>query len=825
MDKININAVDATQSREGAVEALLGVDINGEVRRTNITKLDTYSKSEIDSKDGAIKQYTDLQISALIGGATPASLDTISKLAAALQEDDNAFSAINKGLSTKYGPDNKPTAAALDVLPRVNPIANGTMTAERYVTAGGGTIYNQQGTTTWMTNKAISDPTHKGIGVSDTEPKFWDGTTSKPIWHDGNAPVYAKRWPTLVEIKAQPAGSYAAASHTHPWTQITGVPAQATRWPTASEAGAAAASHTHPWAQVTGVPVYATRWPNKAEVGLSNVGNFTSAKDVTVNTNALRDENGDLVARQFHGTHVGDGSNLTNLPWAQVTGVPTTATRWPTLTEIKAQPAGSYAAASHTHPWAQITGVPVQATRWPTPAEVGAQPAGSYAAASHTHAYAPLTGAGTSGTWPISIAGQAATASSATKLAIARTIGGANFDGTADITPLRLRFQDTRATEFTPASVRTDLQVTFQNGDSNGMGAASADYYSMLHVPQYNDNSGGWGSQIAFTKDGKVRHRKGTSDTTWSPWAVFYTNQNKPTAAEIGAQPAGSYAAASHTHPWAQVTGAPAYATRWPTLIEIGAQAAGSYAAASHTHPWAQISGIPAQATRWPNSTEVGLGNVPNTVHSANPDVNTVAVRDSAADINARLFRSNYTFESSMAGGLAFRNSTTDNYIRFCNNPDAIRGWLAAAPASHTHPWSQITGAPAQATRWPTWDEISGKPAEASLWINLFKTTAGSCVREYSLPPQMLNHLVGGGMVKVRVFLNQSNTATGVRRCIECYIDGSDGWQNGQINLDLEWSGYSYLNIRNNSAGFAANIRNRILSQYPNIQRVDMRLL
>lgn len=32
------------------------------------------------------------------------------------------------------------------------------------------------------------------------------------------------------------------------------------------------------------------------------------------------------------------------------------------------------------------------------------------------------------------------------------------------------------------------------------------------------------------------------------------------------------------------------------------------------------------------------------------------------------------------------------------------------APSSHTHPWSQVTGAPATATRWPSWGEVTGKP-------------------------------------------------------------------------------------------------------------------
>lgn len=33
------------------------------------------------------------------------------------------------------------------------------------------------------------------------------------------------------------------------------------------------------------------------------------------------------------------------------------------------------------------------------------------------------------------------------------------------------------------------------------------------------------------------------------------------------------------------------------------------------------------------------------------------------------------------------------------------------AAASHTHSWSQVTGAPSTATRWPSWGEVTGKPS------------------------------------------------------------------------------------------------------------------
>lgn len=75
-------------------------------------------------------------------------------------------------------------------------------------------------------------------------------------------------------------------------------------------------------------------------------------------------------------------------------------------------------------------------------------------------------------------------------------------------------------------------------------------------------------------------------------------------------------------------------------------------------------------------SSQVGLGNVPNTVHTTAATANTVPIRDSAGDITARLFKSSYQYENTMAGGVAFRVSTTDNYIRFCNNIVAFKTWL-----------------------------------------------------------------------------------------------------------------------------------------------------
>lgn len=57
---------------------------------------------------------------------------------------------------------------------------------------------------------------------------------------------------------------------------------------------------------------------------------------------------------------------------------------------------------------------------------------------------------------------------------------------------------------------------------------------------------------------------------------------------------------------------------------------------------------------------------------------NTVPVRDGSGDIHARLFRSTYGEQTSIPSStadMAFRNSTTDNYIRFVTQSSA-RAWM-----------------------------------------------------------------------------------------------------------------------------------------------------
>lgn len=58
--------------------------------------------------------------------------------------------------------------------------------------------------------------------------------------------------------------------------------------------------------------------------------------------------------------------------------------------------------------------------------------------------------------------------------------------------------------------------------------------------------------------------------------------------------------------------------------------------------------------------------------------------RNGSGDVYARLFRSTYQNETSISGGIAFRKSTTDNYIRFCTSGAAVRSFIGAVPTGRT---------------------------------------------------------------------------------------------------------------------------------------------
>ena len=95
----------------------------------------------------------------------------------------------------------------------------------------------------------------------------------------------------------------------------------------------------------------------------------------------------------------------------------------------------------------------------------------------------------------------------------------------------------------------------------------------------------------------------------------------------------------------------------------------------------------------WGNHASAGY--ITNSGGTTTATANTVAKRDSSADLHARLFRSNYANQSSIAGGIAFRNNnSSDNYIRFCSDGAAIRSFIGAGTSSFSGNYNDLSNKP-----------------------------------------------------------------------------------------------------------------------------------
>lgn len=413
-----------------------------------------------------------------------------------------------------------------------------------------------------------------------------------------------------------------------------------------------------------------------------------------------------------------------------------------------------------------------------------------------------ITGAGATGTWGISITGSAPT------LTTARTINGTSFNGSANI--VTSYWGTTRSftvgastktvngsanmawsiTEILGAQAQTPSQAVYLGGGADlNTYQTPGIYYQTANANAAsgtNYPSASAGSLIVTLAAGVVQkyhlyasgetYIRGFYNGSWSAWKLVLNSANfnsyAPTKTGTGAS--GTWAisvtgnAGSATVLQTARTingtsfngGANIVTAYWGTARTLTIGNTGKSVNGSANVAWSlsEIGAAPASHSHTP--AQVGLSNVPNTVHTTSASASTVVLRDSAADIHGRLFRSNYQNESRLTGAIAFRVNTSDNYIRFCSDPAAARGWLGAAPSSHSHAWGDITGAPATATRWPSWGEVSGKPAvlvdggtHGTLYLsNWFRSNGGT---------GWYNQTYGGGIYMidstwVRVYNNKS---------------------------------------------------------------------
>ena len=93
------------------------------------------------------------------------------------------------------------------------------------------------------------------------------------------------------------------------------------------------------------------------------------------------------------------------------------------------------------------------------------------------------------------------------------------------------------------------------------------------------------------------------------------------------------------------------------------------------------------------NQLTNGAGYITNSGGTTAATASTVAKRTSAADIKARLFRSNYANQNTISGAIAFRvNNSSDDYIRFCSDAAAIRTFLSAGTVTSVSGGTGLSG-------------------------------------------------------------------------------------------------------------------------------------
>lgn len=485
------------------------------------------------------------------------------------------------------------------------------------------------------------------------------------------------------------------------WGAITGKPETATRWPTPAEVGAAVRIPLNLSSATTGrrscrlLTIGLT--DNSASFMLTAQGDFgqrergwyfvsiaTRGKVITINTYLLNgfqadplrlfwkntgsafevwgefsdyNNNNYLFPLGEHGATYHVDNMSTARDWTGFTEVSVnriyTTNDKPTAADVKARPDNwvpswgdvtgkptTFPAAAHGHSWSEINDVPVYAQRWPTAAEAGAL---------------PITGGRATGT--IEATGSLrAMPSGAGNI----TIGG-NSNGYAEVVGRCTTHDDWQWTSglrfYDDSTWRVGPYKIYHQNFKPTPGEIGAADLNHGHARQFG------AEQSLSTED---------LDTIKTPGVYAqHANANTSAARHYPENLAGSL------------------------IVTVGAGVQQRYHVYNTSRIWTRAQYNTGGWTPWareyntankPTAADVGLPNVPNTVHTTAPTANTVAVRDSAGDLTARLMRSNYQNETGIAASaqLVFRNSTTDNYLRFCSNPAAVRGWLGVGPTRYT---------------------------------------------------------------------------------------------------------------------------------------------
>ncbi|NJZ27638.1 tail fiber protein, partial [Escherichia coli] len=217
-----------------------------------------------------------------------------------------------------------------------------------------------------------------------------------------------------------------------------------------------------------------------------------------------------------------------------------------------------------------------------------------------------------------------------------------------------------------------------------------------------------------YTAQDATTTRKGIVQLSSAINSTSETLAATPKAVKAAYDLAAGKAPVSHTHPWSQITGVPAASltakgtvqlssainstseilAATPKAVKAAYDLAAGKAPASHTHPWSQITGVPAASLTAKGTVQLSS--------ATDSQSETEAATPKAVKIAYDLARGKYTAQDATTtrkGIVQLSSAINSTSETLAATPKAVKAAydLAAgkAPASHTHPWSQITGVPA----------------------------------------------------------------------------------------------------------------------------------
>jgi len=272
-------------------------------------------------------------------------------------------------------------------------------------------------------------------------------------------------------------------------------------------------------------------------------------------------------------------------------------------------------------------------------------------------------------------------AGSATKLLNARTIAGVSFNGTANISLNNSNISNGRGYTTNTGTTTASNAQTFTNKGGN--------------ISQWTNDSGYVTSSGGSMSSWILKEGNGTEASTVTNGETVTFAQGNGIQSELTSTSSGGTLTITNTKPnivQTTITGNAGSATVLQTARTIsGVSFNGS---ANITLDNKNITNGAGYTTNNGDITSVGAGTfltgggtsgavTLNVSATSGATASTLVSRDSAADISARLFRANYANQSTISGAIAFRvNNGSDNYLRYCSSPSAIRKFIGAGTGS-----------------------------------------------------------------------------------------------------------------------------------------------